>query len=140
MFGFGLRPEYRRSDLVLKSPTATLFPRTIGEARALRTADKRLVYFEVTRWIFWPAAATLISMKTHQEFAIDYFQDEDGMFTARVPAIKGCLAWGKTLDETYHHAVEAIESCLEAREKVAARKLRKLRYTGLNIYRRPVHA
>lgn len=40
-------------------------------------------------------------MKTYQEFAIDYFQDEDGMFTARVPAIKGCLAWGKTLEEAY---------------------------------------
>ncbi len=28
-------------------------------------------------------------MKTYQEFAIDYYQDEDGIFTARVPAIKG---------------------------------------------------
>jgi antitoxin HicB len=79
-------------------------------------------------------------MKTYQEFAIDYFQDEDGMFTARVPAIRGCLAWGKTLDEAYRNAVDAIESCLEARKKVAAVKLRKPRYTGLNIYRRPVHA
>ena len=79
-------------------------------------------------------------MKTYQEFAIDYFQDEDGMFTARVPAIRGCLAWGTTLDETYRNAVDAIESCLEARKKVAAVKLRKPRYTGLNIYRRPVHA
>jgi len=58
-------------------------------------------------------------MKTYQEFAIDYFQDEDGMFTARVPAIRGCLAWGKTLDETYRNAVDAIESCLEARKKTA---------------------
>lgn len=79
-------------------------------------------------------------MKTYQEFAIDYFQDEDGMFTARVPAIKGCLAWGKTLEDAYRNAVDAIESCLEAREKVAATKLSKPRYNGLNIYRRPVHA
>jgi len=47
VFGFGLRPEYRRSELVLKRGTTVLFPRTIVEARALRTADKRLVYFEV---------------------------------------------------------------------------------------------
>lgn len=47
VFGFGLRPEYRRSNLVLKRGTTVLFPRTIVEARALRTADKRLVYFEV---------------------------------------------------------------------------------------------
>jgi predicted RNase H-like HicB family nuclease len=79
-------------------------------------------------------------MKSCEEFAIDYFQDEDGMFTARVPAIRGCLAWGKTLEEAYRNAVDAIESCLEARQKVAALKLRKPKYTGLNVYRRPVHA
>jgi predicted RNase H-like HicB family nuclease len=57
-------------------------------------------------------------MKTYQEFAIHYFQDEDGMFNAEVPAIRGCVAWGKTLEEAYRNAVEAIESCLEAREKI----------------------
>ena len=70
-------------------------------------------------------------MKTYQEFAIDYYQDEDGIFTARVPAIKGCIAWGKTLEEAYRTTVDAIESCLEAREQVSARKLRKPRYAEL---------
>lgn len=79
-------------------------------------------------------------MKTYQEFATDYFQDEDGMFTARVPAIRGCLAWGRSLEEAYRNAVNAIESCLEAREKVSSLKLRKHRYSCLNVYRRPVHA
>jgi predicted RNase H-like HicB family nuclease len=79
-------------------------------------------------------------MKCYQEYAIDYFQDEDGMFTAEVPAIPGCLAWGKTLREAHRNAIDAIESCLEARAKVAARLPRKSRYTGLNLYRRPVHA
>jgi predicted RNase H-like HicB family nuclease len=79
-------------------------------------------------------------MKNYQEFEINYFQDEDGMFTAQVPAIRGCVAWGKTLEEAYRSAVEAIESCLEARAKVAAMKLRKPRYGRLNVYRRPVHA
>ena len=54
-------------------------------------------------------------MKTYQEFDINYFQDEDGMFNAEVPAIRGCVAWGKTLQEAYRNAVDAIESCLEAR-------------------------
>ena len=76
-------------------------------------------------------------MKRHQEFEINYFQDEDWMFNAEVPAIRGCVAWGKTLKECYRNAVDAIESCLEAREKIAATKPR---YAGLNIYRRPVHA
>ena len=79
-------------------------------------------------------------MKTYQEFEINYFQDEDGIFTAEVPAIRGCVAWGKSLPETYRNAGDAIESCLEARAAVAGKKLRKPRYAGLNIYRRPIHA
>lgn len=79
-------------------------------------------------------------MKSYQEFEIDYYQDEDGVFTARVPAIRGCVAWGKTLQEAYRNAIEAIESCLEARQKVKALKLRKPRYSGLNVYRRTVRA
>ena len=76
-------------------------------------------------------------VKSYQEYDINYFQDEDGMFTAEVPAIRGCVAWGKTLVEAHQNAVEAIEGCLEARAKVAAKKPR---YAGLNIYRRPVQA
>jgi predicted RNase H-like HicB family nuclease len=60
-------------------------------------------------------------MKAAAEFEINYFQDEDGMFTAEVPAIRGCVAWGKTLRECYRNAIDAIESSLEAREKVPAR-------------------
>ncbi len=62
------------------------------------------------------------------------------MFTAEVPAIRGCVAWGKTLREAHQNAVDAIESCLEARMKIGARKSRKPRYVGLNLYRRPLHA
>ena len=79
-------------------------------------------------------------MQIYQRFEINYFQDEDGMFTAEVPAIRGCVAWGKTLQEAHRNAVDAIESCLEARAKVGAMKLRKPRYAGLNVYRRPLHA
>ena len=78
-------------------------------------------------------------MKKYQEFEINYYQDEDGYFTAQAPAIRGCVAWGKTLEEAYRNAIDAIESCLEAREKVASMRLRKPRYTRLNVYRRPVH-
>ena len=79
-------------------------------------------------------------METCQEFEINYYQDEDGVFTAEVPAIRGCVASGRTLREAYRNAVDAIESCLEARRKVAAMKLRKSRYGRLNVYRRTVHA
>ena len=79
-------------------------------------------------------------MKKYQEFDINYYQDEDGIFTAQVPAIRGCVASGRTLQEAYRNAVDAIESCLEAREKVAAGKSRKSKYAGLNVYRRRVCA
>ncbi len=65
-------------------------------------------------------------MKQAQEFEINYFQDEDGMFNAAVPAIRGCVAWGKTLNECHRNAVDAIESCLKARGKISTTKLRKL--------------
>ncbi len=79
-------------------------------------------------------------MKKYQQFDINYFQDEDCVFTARVPAIRGCVTSGRTIEEAYRNAVDAIESCLEAREKVAAMRLRKSRYVGLNLYRRTVNA
>ena len=79
-------------------------------------------------------------MEKYQEFDINYYQDEDGVFTAQVPAIRGCVASGKTLQEAYRNAIDAIESCIEARERVAAMKLRKSKYGRLNVYRRRVCA
>lgn len=62
-------------------------------------------------------------MNKYQEFEINCYQDEDGYFTAQVPAIRGCVAWSKRLEEAYRNAIDAIESCLEAREKVGATRL-----------------
>ena len=59
-------------------------------------------------------------VKIHHEFDIHYFQDEDSVFTAKVPAMRGCVASGKTLQEAYRYAIDAIESCLEARRTVGA--------------------
>jgi predicted RNase H-like HicB family nuclease len=79
-------------------------------------------------------------MRKYLEFEINYYQDEDGVFTAVVPAIRGCVASGKTLESAYRNTVDAIESCLEARQKVASLKMKRNRYSGLNTYRRPVYA
>lgn len=65
-------------------------------------------------------------MKTYHEFDIHYFQDEDGVFTAKVPALRGCVASGKTLAEAYHNAIDAIDFCLEARRTVGAPPSRRL--------------
>lgn len=47
VFGFGLRIEYHRSEIALRSGDRVLRPRTFVEPRALRTADRRLVSFQV---------------------------------------------------------------------------------------------
>ena len=75
-------------------------------------------------------------LKKYQEFEINYYQDEDGMFTAVVPAIRGCVASGKTLEAAYRNAVDAVESCLEARRKVAAVRSRRVRCTSLELQHR----
>lgn len=36
--------------------------------------------------------------QSYCEFFINYYQDEDGVFTAVVPALPGCIANGKTLE------------------------------------------
>src|SRR5207248_8893361 len=108
-----------------------------------KIAEEVRVGISVQDWELLPGigcSRNFSHVKNYQEFDINYFQDEDGMFTAEVPAIRGCVAWGNTLREAYRNAIDAIESCLEAREMVAAKKIRKPRYAGLNIYRRPVHA
>ena len=71
----------------------------------------------------------------HQEFEINYFQDEDGMFTAEVPAIRGCVAWGKTIEECYRNAVDGIESCIEARARVALGTISYLGSHGAELLR-----
>ncbi|TFH46263.1 MAG: hypothetical protein E4H01_10265, partial [Lysobacterales bacterium] len=64
VFGFGLRPQYRRCTIAMKSDTVTFFPRMIVEARALRTADSRLVYFEVPKDV----AAGRYSVYVHNSY------------------------------------------------------------------------
>lgn len=52
--------------------------------------------------------------KKHIDYYIAYEIDEDGYFIASCPAIKGCVAAGKTIDEAYINIRDAIDSCLEA--------------------------
>ena len=54
---------------------------------------------------------------SYYDFAIDYFQDEEGIFIATVPSLPGCTSSGKTLTEAYENIKSAIESCVEVRAK-----------------------
>ena len=49
----------------------------------------------------------------NKEFIIVIEQDEDGVYTASVPELKGCNTQEKTLDELKERVDEAIELYLE---------------------------
>ncbi len=55
-------------------------------------------------------------MKSYQ-FPIIVTQDEDGMYMARVPDLRGCHTQAKTLSELYKRIEEAMELCLEVEKK-----------------------
>ncbi len=60
---------------------------------------------------------TACSVRTIKYY-ITYEVDEDGVVIASCPAIKGCFASGRTLEEAYRNIKDAVESCLEALRKV----------------------
>ncbi len=72
--------------------------------------------------------------KNYLTFTIDYFQDEDGIFTALVPDIKGCVASGNTLEKTYENVKIAIDSCLEARKLLKMSIESGKKYDNINQY------
>lgn len=39
--------------------------------------------------------------------------EPEGRYTVRVPAIRGCITYGETIDEAIAMAKDAIEGCLE---------------------------
>lgn len=51
-----------------------------------------------------------------KEFNILIEQDEDGVFVASVPELRGCHTQARSLDELMIRIREAIELCLEVEE------------------------
>jgi len=51
------------------------------------------------------------------EFTVLIEKDEEGMFIAKVPDIKGCYTQGKTVQEALERVKEAIQVCVEAERK-----------------------
>ncbi len=48
-----------------------------------------------------------------KKFSVIIEQDEDGVYIGRVPALKGCVSQGDTLDELMKNIKEAVELYLE---------------------------
>lgn len=53
-----------------------------------------------------------------REFSVVIERDEDGVFMASVPALRGCHTQAKSMDVLMKRIREAIELCLEVEEPV----------------------
>jgi len=51
-----------------------------------------------------------------REFSVVIERDEDGVFMASVPALRGCHTQAKSMDVLMKRIREAIELCLEVEE------------------------
>ena len=52
-------------------------------------------------------------MKRHQKFTVLIERDEDGLYVATVPALRGCHTQAKNLDTLMKRVREVIQLCLE---------------------------
>jgi len=67
--------------------------------------------FKYRRYIF-------MVIKMEKEFTIVIEQDEDGIYVASVPELKGCHTQAKTLDELRERIKEAIKLYLEVESSI----------------------
>jgi len=68
-------------------------------------------------------------MENHT-FSVVIEQDEDGMYIATVPSLRGCHTQAKNLDELVKRTKEAIELYLEYQKEKASESI-KLQFVGL---------
>lgn len=66
-----------------------------------------------------------------RRFTVVLERDEDGLYVASVPALKGCHTQGKTLDQVMERIREAVELWLEVHREMPAAKLPALQFVGI---------
>lgn len=66
--------------------------------------------------------------KKISNFTVLIEQDEDGIYIAKVPDIRGCATQGKTVLEVLERVKEAIQVCLEAEHE----EIRPLTFVGVH--------
>lgn len=52
------------------------------------------------------------------EYTVFIEQDEDGVYIATVPTIRGCHSWGDTMEEALENIREAIQLHIESRQEL----------------------
>lgn len=63
-------------------------------------------------------------------FSVLIEQDEDGIYVATVPHLRGCHTQAKTLVELYPRIEEAIELCLEVQQQEDKAESQKMSFVG----------
>ena len=57
-------------------------------------------------------------MKSKRKFTVVMERDEEGLYVASVPALRGCHTQAKTLDTLMKRVREVIELCIEDRDRM----------------------
>jgi len=65
---------------------------------------------------FYFRVSYLVIMRKYQ-FTVLIEQDEDGVYVAKVPQLRGCHTQGKTVKQAMDWIREAIELCLEVEKE-----------------------
>lgn len=58
-----------------------------------------------------------------EEFTVIIERDEEGLFVATVPSLRGCHTQARSLDELMERIKEAIQLCLEVEGDLAPEQL-----------------
>jgi len=66
-----------------------------------------------------------------RRFTVVLERDEDGLYVASVPALKGCHTQGKSLDQVMQRVREAAELWLEVNQEKPAAILPALEFVGI---------
>lgn len=70
-------------------------------------------------------------------FTVEFEREEDGRYSAHVPALPGCYSWGNTLEEARLNIAEALQSHLEsliAHRKPIPRESKKKEYSHEEMF------
>jgi len=67
------------------------------------------------------------------KYAIDIYQDEDGVFIVECPAIPGCVSQGATESEAIENIRDAIRECLEVRREMGLQLDVSVRHVEVSV-------
>lgn len=68
----------------------------------------------IIAWMFLKEHVIFVYMKkTRSQYYVIYERDDKRGYVASVPAISGCVVYGKTLREAHKNIYVAIKDCLE---------------------------